>query len=66
MLSQFEFNFNYLTRHWYVPVKDLLGIYKKLYGRATITKNAIVECSYLQFLEMYGEMMAVSKWLQPA
>ncbi|XP_032950007.1 phosphatidylinositol-glycan-specific phospholipase D isoform X1 [Rhinolophus ferrumequinum] len=61
VLSQFEFNFNYLTRHWYVPVKDLLGIYKKLYGRAIITKNAIVDCSYLQFLEMYGEMLAVSK-----
>ncbi|KAM7053920.1 phosphatidylinositol-glycan-specific phospholipase D isoform 3-T3 [Molossus nigricans] len=61
VLSQFEFNFNYLARHWYVPVEDLLGIYKKLYGRAVITKNAIVDCSHLQFLEMYGEMLAVSK-----
>lgn len=61
VLSQFEFNFNYLSRHWYVPVEDLLGIYKKLYGRSVITKNAIVDCSYLQFLEMYGEMLAVSK-----
>ncbi|KAM5202547.1 phosphatidylinositol-glycan-specific phospholipase D isoform 4-T4 [Hipposideros larvatus] len=61
VLSQFEFNFNYLTRHWYVPVEDLLGIYKKLYGRAVITKNVIVDCSYLQFLEMHGEMLAVSK-----
>ncbi|KAK1328836.1 hypothetical protein QTO34_011005 [Cnephaeus nilssonii] len=61
VLSQFEFNFNYLARHWYVPVEDLLGIYRKLYGRDAITKHAIVECSYLQFLEMYGEVMAVSK-----
>ena len=36
----------------YVPVEDLLEIYKKLYGREVITKNAIVDCSYLQFLEM--------------
>lgn len=36
----------------YVPVEDLLGIYKKLYGRAAITRNAIVDCTYLQFLEM--------------
>ncbi|XP_006878008.1 PREDICTED: phosphatidylinositol-glycan-specific phospholipase D [Chrysochloris asiatica] len=61
VLSQFEFNFNYLTRRWYVPTKDLLEIYKRLYGRNVITKSAIVDCSYLQFLEMYGEMLAVSK-----
>ncbi|XP_045407845.1 phosphatidylinositol-glycan-specific phospholipase D [Lemur catta] len=61
VLSQFEFNFNYLARRWYVPVKDLLGIYDKLYGRKVITKNVIVDCSHLQFLEMYGEMLAVSK-----
>lgn len=36
----------------YVPIEDLLEIYKKLYGREVITKNAIVDCSYLQFLEM--------------
>uniref|UniRef100_A0A8C4LKY8 Phosphatidylinositol-glycan-specific phospholipase D n=1 Tax=Equus asinus asinus TaxID=83772 RepID=A0A8C4LKY8_EQUAS len=45
----------------YVPTEDLLEIYKKLYGREVITKNAIVDCSYLQFLEMYGEMLAISK-----
>ncbi|XP_076999868.1 phosphatidylinositol-glycan-specific phospholipase D isoform X2 [Tamandua tetradactyla] len=61
VLSQFEFSFNYLAHRWYVPVKDLLGIYKKLYGREVITKNVIVDCSYLQFLGMYGEMLAVSK-----
>ncbi|XP_034519396.1 phosphatidylinositol-glycan-specific phospholipase D isoform X2 [Ailuropoda melanoleuca] len=65
VLSQFEFNFNYLARRWYVPIEDLLEIYKKLYGREVITKNAIVDCSYLQFMEMYGEMLAVSK-LYPA
>ncbi|KAL1287169.1 GPLD1 [Ovibos moschatus] len=61
VLSQFEFKFNYLSRHWYVPVEDLLGIYKELYGRVVITKRAIVDCSYLQFLEMYAEMLAISK-----
>ncbi|XP_017519108.3 phosphatidylinositol-glycan-specific phospholipase D isoform X2 [Manis javanica] len=61
VLSQFEFNFNYLSRQWYVPIEDLLEIYKKLYGREVITKNAIVDCSYLQFLELYGEVLAVSK-----
>ncbi|XP_055470460.1 phosphatidylinositol-glycan-specific phospholipase D isoform X1 [Psammomys obesus] len=61
VLSQFEFNFNYLSRRWYVPIKDLLRIYDNLYGRQVITKNVIVDCTYLQFLEMHGEMLAVSK-----
>ncbi|KAF5925094.1 hypothetical protein HPG69_008771 [Diceros bicornis minor] len=61
VLSQFEFNFNYLARRWYVPTEDLLEIYKKLYGREVITKKAIIDCSYLQFLAMYGEMLAISK-----
>ncbi|XP_012372128.1 phosphatidylinositol-glycan-specific phospholipase D [Octodon degus] len=61
VVSQFEFNFNYLARRWYVPVKDLLGIYEKLYGRKVISADVIVDCSYLQFWEMYGEMLAASK-----
>ncbi|XP_015418993.1 PREDICTED: phosphatidylinositol-glycan-specific phospholipase D [Myotis davidii] len=66
VLSQFEFNFNYLARHWYVPVEDLLGIYRELYGKDVITKHVIVECTYLQFLEMYGEVLAVSKVQPPS
>ncbi|XP_004693375.1 PREDICTED: phosphatidylinositol-glycan-specific phospholipase D isoform X2 [Condylura cristata] len=61
VLSQSEFNFNYLARRWYVPVKDLLEIYKRLYGREVISKHVITDCSYLQFLEMHGEMLAISK-----
>ncbi|ERE77282.1 phosphatidylinositol-glycan-specific phospholipase D-like protein [Cricetulus griseus] len=45
----------------YVPIKDLLRIYDNLYGRKVITENVIVDCTYLQFLEMHGEMLAVSK-----
>lgn len=36
----------------YVPIKDLLRIYDNLYGRKVITENVIVDCTYLQFLEM--------------
>ncbi|XP_068951052.1 phosphatidylinositol-glycan-specific phospholipase D [Petaurus breviceps papuanus] len=61
VLSHFELDFNYLGRSWYVPVKDLMGIYKQLYGKNVITKNAIIDCSYLQFLELYGEMLVLSK-----
>uniref|UniRef100_A0A8C2UW03 Phosphatidylinositol-glycan-specific phospholipase D n=1 Tax=Chinchilla lanigera TaxID=34839 RepID=A0A8C2UW03_CHILA len=46
VVSQFEFNFNYLARRWYVPVKDLLGIYEKLYDRKAITENIILYFTY--------------------
>uniref|UniRef100_A0A8D2JGN8 Phosphatidylinositol-glycan-specific phospholipase D n=1 Tax=Varanus komodoensis TaxID=61221 RepID=A0A8D2JGN8_VARKO len=45
----------------YVPVQDLLSIYEKFYGRVMITEDAIVECTYLQLLELYGEVAAVAK-----
>uniref|UniRef100_F6RP30 Phosphatidylinositol-glycan-specific phospholipase D n=1 Tax=Ornithorhynchus anatinus TaxID=9258 RepID=F6RP30_ORNAN len=62
VLSQFEFNFNYLSRGWYVPVRDLVGIYEELYGREeVITQDVIADCTYLQFLELFGEILAVSK-----
>ncbi|XP_069469728.1 phosphatidylinositol-glycan-specific phospholipase D [Ambystoma mexicanum] len=61
VLSQYELNFNYLKAHWYVPVTDLMNIYEVYYGRRAITEGAIIDCTYLQFLEMYGETVAVSK-----
>ncbi|XP_031802639.1 phosphatidylinositol-glycan-specific phospholipase D isoform X1 [Sarcophilus harrisii] len=61
VLSHFELNLNYLGRKWYIPVKDLMGIYKQLYGKEVITKKAIIDCSYLQFLELYGEILVLSK-----
>uniref|UniRef100_A0A7N4V6H2 Glycosylphosphatidylinositol specific phospholipase D1 n=2 Tax=Sarcophilus harrisii TaxID=9305 RepID=A0A7N4V6H2_SARHA len=38
-----------------------MGIYKQLYGKEVITKKAIIDCSYLQFLELYGEILVLSK-----
>ncbi|XP_054840693.1 phosphatidylinositol-glycan-specific phospholipase D isoform X2 [Eublepharis macularius] len=61
VLSQFEFDFNYLNPSWYVPVKDLLSIYEEFYGQKIITEDTIIECTYLQFLQMYGEMFSVAK-----
>ncbi|XP_044282534.1 phosphatidylinositol-glycan-specific phospholipase D [Varanus komodoensis] len=61
VLSQYEFDFSYLNSSWYVPVQDLLSIYEKFYGRVMITEDAIVECTYLQLLELYGEVAAVAK-----
>ncbi|KAJ7338576.1 hypothetical protein JRQ81_012478 [Phrynocephalus forsythii] len=61
VLSQFELDFDYLEPKWYVPVKDLLSIYEEFYGKEVITEDAIVDCTYLQFLEMYGEITSVAK-----
>ncbi|XP_073187979.1 phosphatidylinositol-glycan-specific phospholipase D isoform X3 [Lepidochelys kempii] len=61
VLSQFELDFSYLKAAWYVPVKDLLAIYKEYYGQEVITEGTIIDCTYLQFLELHGEMLAVAK-----
>ncbi|XP_042724868.1 phosphatidylinositol-glycan-specific phospholipase D [Lagopus leucura] len=61
VLSQFELDFSYLTPNWYVPVKDLASIYKEFYGREIITESTITDCTYLLFLELHGERLAVAK-----
>ncbi|XP_019469248.1 phosphatidylinositol-glycan-specific phospholipase D isoform X3 [Meleagris gallopavo] len=61
VLSQFELDFSYLTPNWYVPVEDLASIYKEFYGREIITKGTITDCTYLLFLELHGERLAVAK-----
>ncbi|KAM6413104.1 phosphatidylinositol-glycan-specific phospholipase D [Pluvialis apricaria] len=61
VLSQFELDFSYLASNWYVPVKDLAAIYKEFYGREIITESTITDCTYLLFLELHGERLAVAK-----
>ncbi|XP_040519065.1 phosphatidylinositol-glycan-specific phospholipase D [Gallus gallus] len=61
VLSQFELDFSYLAPNWYVPVKDLASIYKEFYGREIITEGTITDCTYLLFLELHGERLAVAK-----
>ncbi|XP_065607809.1 phosphatidylinositol-glycan-specific phospholipase D isoform X2 [Cyrtonyx montezumae] len=61
VLSQFELDFSYLAPNWYVPVKDLASIYKEFYGREIITEDTITDCTYLLFLELHGERLAVAK-----
>ncbi|XP_048364048.1 phosphatidylinositol-glycan-specific phospholipase D isoform X1 [Sphaerodactylus townsendi] len=61
VLSQYELDFNYLDSNWYIPVKDLMSIYEEFYGQKKITEDAIIECTYLQFLELCGEILSVAK-----
>ncbi|XP_065484792.1 phosphatidylinositol-glycan-specific phospholipase D isoform X1 [Caloenas nicobarica] len=61
VLSQFELDFSYLASKWYIPVKDLAAIYKEFYGREIITESTITDCTYLLFLELHGERLAVAK-----
>ncbi|XP_025072196.1 phosphatidylinositol-glycan-specific phospholipase D isoform X1 [Alligator sinensis] len=61
VLSQFELDFSYLEADWYIPVKDLIAIYQEFYGEKVVTEGTIIDCTYLQFLELYGEKLAVAK-----
>ncbi|KGL74943.1 Phosphatidylinositol-glycan-specific phospholipase D [Tinamus guttatus] len=61
VLSQFELDFSYLAPNWYVPVKDLAAIYQEFYGKEIITESTITDCTYLLFLELHGERLAVAK-----
>nr|XP_033790390.1 phosphatidylinositol-glycan-specific phospholipase D isoform X2 [Geotrypetes seraphini] len=61
VLGQYELDFHYLAKEWYLPVKDLTRIYEEYYGQKVISEGRIIDCTYLQFLEMYGEVFAVSK-----
>ncbi|KAM5158233.1 phosphatidylinositol-glycan-specific phospholipase D [Mantella aurantiaca] len=61
VLSQFELDFNYLESKWYIPIKDLFNIYKEYYNGTVIDERTIVDCTYILFLELYGEYFAVSK-----
>ncbi|CAH2284498.1 phosphatidylinositol-glycan-specific phospholipase D isoform X1 [Pelobates cultripes] len=61
VLSQFVLDFGYLESKWYIPVKDLVNIYEEFYGKDVIEDNTIIDCTYILFLQMYGESIAVSK-----
>ncbi|KAJ7418413.1 Phosphatidylinositol-glycan-specific phospholipase D [Willisornis vidua] len=61
VVSQFELDFNYLASNWYVPVKDLAAVYKEFYGKEIITESTITDCTFLLFLELHGERLAVAK-----
>ncbi|XP_077209130.1 phosphatidylinositol-glycan-specific phospholipase D [Paroedura picta] len=61
VLSQYELDFNYLDPSWYIPVKDLMSIYEEFYGQEIITEDTLIECTYLQYLEVYGEVLGVAK-----
>ncbi|KAM4705011.1 phosphatidylinositol-glycan-specific phospholipase D [Rhinophrynus dorsalis] len=61
VLSQYELDLGYLEAKWYIPVKDLVNIYKEFYGKTVIEESTITDCTYILFLQMYGESVAVSK-----
>ncbi|KAE8598081.1 hypothetical protein XENTR_v10016717 [Xenopus tropicalis] len=61
VLSRYELNFDYLEAKWYIPVKDLFNIYKLYYGKTIIEESTITHCTYILFLEMYGESLGIAK-----
>ncbi|XP_022083635.1 phosphatidylinositol-glycan-specific phospholipase D-like [Acanthaster planci] len=63
IVGTFEFNLSYIDTlsEWYIPTKDLVVIYKELYGRDIVESSLIEECTALLFLERLGEKLAISK-----
>ncbi|XP_017692453.1 PREDICTED: phosphatidylinositol-glycan-specific phospholipase D [Lepidothrix coronata] len=61
VVSNYELDFSYLASNWYVPVKDLAAIYKEFYGKEVITESTITDCTFLLYLELHGERLAVAK-----
>ncbi|XP_038051149.1 phosphatidylinositol-glycan-specific phospholipase D-like isoform X2 [Patiria miniata] len=63
IVATFEFDLSYIDSlsDWYIPTKDLVGIYKDLYGRERVNSSLIEECTALLFLERLGEKLAISK-----
>ena len=45
----------------YLPVDDLVNIYKELYGEIKIDENIIIPCSALLYAEWIGEKLAGSE-----
>lgn len=60
IVNQFELNTQYISDvgDWYVPYDDMYNIYALYYGNITVTRDDIVECSSLLFLERYNKSLS--------
>ncbi|CAH1773748.1 unnamed protein product [Owenia fusiformis] len=65
VLNQYELNTNYIHElsDWYVPVDDLVNIYRELYGADRMPESVIEECTMFLFLGRLGEQLAIAKLL---
>ncbi|XP_046581198.1 phosphatidylinositol-glycan-specific phospholipase D-like [Haliotis rubra] len=63
VLTEFEMNLNHTVElsDWYVPIDDLVNIYRDLYGRDRIPKDIMEACISTLFLERLGEQLAIGK-----
>eukprot|EP00005_Dracoamoeba_jomungandri_P013797 CAMPEP_0174266644 /NCGR_PEP_ID=MMETSP0439-20130205/30978_1 /TAXON_ID=0 /ORGANISM="Stereomyxa ramosa, Strain Chinc5" /LENGTH=861 /DNA_ID=CAMNT_0015353739 /DNA_START=25 /DNA_END=2610 /DNA_ORIENTATION=+ len=65
VVSNFEFDLSYIgeVTEWYVPVEDLVNIYKMYYpdGQYNVTPSIIVDCTSFLFLGRLAERVAIAK-----
>ncbi|CAG5121091.1 unnamed protein product, partial [Candidula unifasciata] len=64
VLNLFQLNLNYsdIFGEWYIPVEDLLLIYRDLNGTEQVTEDVIVTCSKLLYLTKIAERVALKKY----
>ncbi|BFZ16486.1 hypothetical protein BsWGS_19525 [Bradybaena similaris] len=64
VLNLFQLNLNYsdIFGEWYIPVHDLLQIYRDLYGLVPVTEDVIVTCSKILYLSKIAERTVMKEY----
>ncbi|XP_070572025.1 phosphatidylinositol-glycan-specific phospholipase D-like [Ptychodera flava] len=63
MISYFEFDMSYIDvlSEWYIPVQDLVAIYRDYFHNDTVDAAMLEECTALMFLERLSEKLIMAK-----
>ncbi|XP_019619337.1 PREDICTED: phosphatidylinositol-glycan-specific phospholipase D-like [Branchiostoma belcheri] len=63
VVGTFEWDLDYIhtVSDWYVPVQDLVDIYREFYGKPIMDASIVEECTAIMFLARLGERLVFSK-----
>ncbi|XP_035660620.1 phosphatidylinositol-glycan-specific phospholipase D-like isoform X1 [Branchiostoma floridae] len=63
VVGVFEWDLAYIhtISEWYIPVQDLVDIYREFYGKSIMDASTVEECTALMFLGRIGERLLFSK-----
>ncbi|KAI8495835.1 Glycosylphosphatidylinositol specific phospholipase D1 [Branchiostoma belcheri] len=63
VVGTFEWELDYIhtVSDWYVPVQDLVDIYREFYGKPMMDASIVEECTAIMFLARFGERLVFSK-----
>eukprot|EP01137_Pigoraptor_chileana_P012005 Opistho-2@63761 len=55
-----EMGYDQTVGHWYLPLHDLVPIYRKMDNNTDVTIGTLLKCTSLLFLGRFGEKLALS------